>query len=175
MQLHNLHPKTCDPILHHGTLIRTVDWVHLSWLLTRGNQLIWVPNTRQRLELSSPTSNLLSWTVWGMFQTFNSKLYLLISSSHLVLRIRGLGFNKAFQTKIFRKISPAPYYDSNMTLYDDLKILYVRQIITFRYKTFHEFIPDFKMEHWRKPRSCIIFTLTRAIQSSNITCSRLRI
>jgi hypothetical protein len=44
---------------------------------------------------------------------------------------------QSLQSKIIRKIANAPYYLSNVSLHNDLKVPFVRDLVTARYNKFH--------------------------------------
>jgi hypothetical protein len=44
---------------------------------------------------------------------------------------------QSLQSKIIHKIANAPYYVSNITLHNDLKVPFVRDLVTTRYNKFH--------------------------------------
>jgi hypothetical protein len=142
-----LRKSQCPTVFLNQTPLPTASVVRYLGLYM-DKKLTWNPHTRlKRTETNRRYRMLIRLLDTRSRLTLNNKI-LIYNSIIKPLWTYGLelwGSTKptnlqkiqSLQSKIIRKIANAPYYVSNITLHNDLKVPFVRDLVTTRYNKFH--------------------------------------
>jgi len=147
-----LKKTTCPPVFINGNLIPSADVVrYLGMHLDK--RLTWNPHTRlKRLNFKQRFQQLYRLLRRNSKLPLNQKLtlYKTILRPIWTYGIELWGSTKpsniqriqSLQSRILRTIACAPFYVSNDTLHNDLKIPYVKDLATTRYRAYHLKLPS---------------------------------
>jgi len=147
-----LKKSPTPPLFFQGTPLPTADVVRYLGLFL-DKRLTWNPHTRQkRTELKRRFLQL--YRLIGRHSKMNLHNKLLIYKT-LLRPIWTYGLElwgstkpsnsqkiQSIQSRILRTITNSPYYVSNQTLHNDLKIPFVKTLASTRYKIFHSRLPS---------------------------------